>query len=87
MELPARRILDSHFSILHWACDRGCMEVVECLLETDPDYPLDAKDEDMLTPLDYAFICENDDIARFLVFHLQMRMLVLGSQRGFSIQL
>ena len=68
--LIRRRLFDSFFSILHWACDRGCMDIVECLLETDPDYPLDEKDEDMLTPLDYALICEHDDIARFLVSNL-----------------
>lgn len=43
------------------------MEVVECLLETDPEYPIHAKDQDDLTPLDYAFICEVEEIARLLV--------------------
>ena len=79
MNLPVQYLLYLRYSILHWACDRGCMEIVECLLETDPDYPLDAKDQEMLTPLDYALICENDDIARLLVTLSRLWVLPLGS--------
>ena len=51
------------------------------------NYGLVAEIIESMENIPEVFICENDDIARFLVFHLQMRMLVLGSQRGFSIQL
>ncbi|XP_070531751.1 acyl-CoA-binding domain-containing protein 6-like [Ptychodera flava] len=43
-------------SLLHWACDRGHLDIVEELLKCKCD--VNAQDEDGLTPLHYAVTCE-----------------------------
>ena len=67
MITSARKLIKVFFlySLLHWACDREMMSVVSELLNKGADISL--KDEDDLTPLDYACICENEDLISLLV--------------------
>ncbi|KAF2299301.1 hypothetical protein GH714_031416 [Hevea brasiliensis] len=50
---------------LHWAVDRGHLNVVEVLVERNSD--INAKDNEGQTPLHYAAVCEREAIAEFLV--------------------
>ncbi|KAK6936657.1 Acyl-CoA-binding protein, ACBP [Dillenia turbinata] len=50
---------------LHWAVDRGHLNVTELLVTRNAD--INAKDNDGQTPLHYAAVCERKDIAEFLV--------------------
>ncbi|PKA59637.1 Acyl-CoA-binding domain-containing protein 2 [Apostasia shenzhenica] len=52
---------------LHWAVDRGHLEVVELLLRRNAD--ANAKDNESQTPLHYAAICERKAMAELLVKH------------------
>ncbi|XP_003385934.1 PREDICTED: acyl-CoA-binding domain-containing protein 1-like [Amphimedon queenslandica] len=50
---------------LHWACDRGYIDIVECLIQNGAD--VQAKDNDEQTPLHYATSCGHRDVALFLI--------------------
>lgn len=50
---------------LHWAVDRGHLDVVELLISSNAD--VNAQDEDGQTPLHYAVVCEREAIAELLV--------------------
>ncbi|KAE9587250.1 hypothetical protein Lal_00004777 [Lupinus albus] len=52
---------------LHWAVDRGHLDVTELLVGKDAD--VNAKDNDGQTPLHYAVTCEREAIAEYLVKH------------------
>ncbi|MQM10872.1 hypothetical protein Taro_043766 [Colocasia esculenta] len=52
---------------LHWAVDRGHLDVVEMLIRREAD--VNAKDGEGQTPLHYAVLCERDAIAELLVKH------------------
>ncbi|CAA2940315.1 acyl- -binding domain-containing 1-like [Olea europaea subsp. europaea] len=50
---------------LHWAVDRGHMNITELLLKKNAD--VNAKDDEGQTPLHYAVVCERAAIAELLV--------------------
>ncbi|KDP35833.1 hypothetical protein JCGZ_10647 [Jatropha curcas] len=50
---------------LHWAVDRGHLNVVDVLVGMSAD--INAKDIDGQTPLHYAAVCDREDIAEFLI--------------------
>ncbi|XP_004502682.1 acyl-CoA-binding domain-containing protein 1 isoform X1 [Cicer arietinum] len=52
---------------LHWAVDRGHLNVTELLIGRSAD--VNAKDNDGQTPLHYAVTCEREGIAEYLVKH------------------
>lgn len=52
---------------LHWAVDRGHLNVTELLLSRNAD--VNEKDNEGQTPLHYAVVCERAEIAEFLVNH------------------
>ncbi|EEF36122.1 acyl-CoA-binding domain-containing protein 1 [Ricinus communis] len=52
-------------SPMHWAVDRGHLNVVEVLVGRNTD--INAKDNEGQTPLHYAAVCERGAIAEFLV--------------------
>ncbi|KHN23346.1 Acyl-CoA-binding domain-containing protein 1 [Glycine soja] len=52
---------------LHWAVDRGHLNVTELLVGKNAD--VNAKDNDGQTPLHYAVTCEREAIAEYLVKH------------------
>ncbi|KAL6844337.1 hypothetical protein ACP4OV_026010 [Aristida adscensionis] len=52
---------------LHWAVDRGHLNVVEVLANANAD--LNAQDNEGQTALHYAVLCEREDIAELLVKH------------------
>ena len=56
--------------MLHWAADRGNMLVLLELLNHNAS--VSVRDNEQLTPLDYACICENNDIVAVLVCPIQL---------------
>ncbi|KAL2556355.1 Acyl-CoA-binding domain-containing protein 2 [Forsythia ovata] len=52
---------------LHWAVDRGHMNITELLLNKNAD--VNAKDDEGQTPLHYAVVCDRAAIAELLVKH------------------
>ncbi|KAM7267045.1 hypothetical protein ACFE04_009211 [Oxalis oulophora] len=50
---------------LHWAVDRGHLDVVQALVSNNAD--VNAKDDEGQTPLHYAVVCDRESIAEFLV--------------------
>lgn len=52
-------------TLLHWAVDRGHLELAQFLIEKACD--LNSKDEDGSTPLHYAAICEHKEILQLLL--------------------
>ncbi|KAF7816674.1 acyl-CoA-binding domain-containing protein 1 [Senna tora] len=52
---------------LHWAVDRGHLNVTELLVSKNAD--VNAQDDDGQTPLHYAVVCEREGIAEYLVKH------------------
>ncbi|KAL5538995.1 hypothetical protein UlMin_024314 [Ulmus minor] len=50
---------------LHWAVDRGHLNVIELLVSKNAD--INAKDDEGLTPLHYAAVCDREAIAEYLV--------------------
>ena len=51
--------------MLHWACDRGDLAVATELLNRNAD--LSVRDHEGMTAMDYATICENEEIIDLLV--------------------
>ncbi|XP_072275906.1 acyl-CoA-binding domain-containing protein 6 [Pyxicephalus adspersus] len=58
---------DEGRGLLHWACDRGHLELVSILYYHDAD--LNMQDSEGQTPLHYASACEFADIVDFLLNH------------------
>ena len=56
---------DKGMTLLHWACDRGHIELVRTLLERGAN--VDSKDAEGMTPFASAVLCEFDEIALTLV--------------------
>ncbi|XP_071482937.1 acyl-CoA-binding domain-containing protein 6-like [Diadema antillarum] len=52
-------------TLLHWACDRGYLDIVKLLLKCGAN--LNAADSDGQTPLHYACTCEHLSIVDILV--------------------
>ncbi|XP_042481321.1 acyl-CoA-binding domain-containing protein 1-like [Macadamia integrifolia] len=52
---------------LHWAVDRGHLNIVELLVSRNAD--VNAKDSEGQTPLHYAAVCDREAIAEYLVKH------------------
>ncbi|XP_042388426.1 acyl-CoA-binding domain-containing protein 2-like isoform X2 [Zingiber officinale] len=52
---------------LHWAVDRGHIDVVQTLLDKNAD--VNAKDIEGQTPLHYAALCDREEIGMLLVQH------------------
>ncbi|XP_043717468.1 acyl-CoA-binding domain-containing protein 1-like [Telopea speciosissima] len=52
---------------LHWAVDRGHLNIVELLVSRNAD--VNAKDNEGQTPLHYAAVCDREAIAEYLVKH------------------
>ncbi|KAL1203103.1 Acyl-CoA-binding domain-containing protein 2 [Cardamine amara subsp. amara] len=50
---------------LHWAIDRGHLDIAKVLVEKNAD--VNAKDNEGQTPLHYAVVCDREAIAEFLV--------------------
>jgi len=53
-------------SLLHWACDRGSVEIAGWLIEQNRDL-LNAQDNDGQTPLHYACSCGHEEIVKLLI--------------------
>lgn len=51
--------------MLHWACDRGDLAVATELLNRSAD--MSVRDHEGMTAMDYATICENEEIIDLLV--------------------
>lgn len=51
--------------MLHWACDRGDLAITTELLNRNAD--LSVRDHEGMTAMDYATICENEEIIDLLV--------------------
>ena len=51
--------------MLHWACDRNDRAVVRELIDRHADLSL--RDNEGMSALDYATICENEEIVDLLV--------------------
>lgn len=58
---------DNGLSVLHWAADRGCADVLETLLVHGSD--VNIKDSDGQTPLHYAVSCGHIDCIKILLNH------------------
>lgn len=58
---------------LHWAVDRGHLNIAELLVSRNAE--VNAKDNEGQTPLHYAAMCERGDIAEYLVKHKADRNL------------
>jgi len=56
---------ENGLSLLHWACDRGQMNMVQWLIEQGIN--INEKDNDGETPLSYSLLCENYEIAKYLI--------------------
>ena len=52
-------------TLLHWACDRGHLSLVESLLSLGAN--IDSKDGEGTTPLGMAVLCEHQEVALFLI--------------------
>ncbi|CAK8691627.1 unnamed protein product [Clavelina lepadiformis] len=58
---------DENRTLLHWACDRGHIEIVRHLIELGHD--VNCQDYDKSTPLHYASSCDHPDIIRLLLLN------------------
>ncbi|XP_011625425.1 acyl-CoA-binding domain-containing protein 1 isoform X1 [Amborella trichopoda] len=54
-------------SALHWAVDRGHLDIVELLIKKNAD--VNAKDNEGQTALHYAAVCDRELIAKLLIEH------------------
>ena len=52
-------------SLLHWACDRGHLDITQLLIRHKAN--INIVDHDGQTPLHYACACGHFEIARFLL--------------------
>ncbi|KAG4086376.1 acyl CoA binding protein-domain-containing protein [Neocallimastix lanati (nom. inval.)] len=56
---------ENGLSLLHWACDRGQMNMIQFLI--DQGININEKDNEGETPLSYSLLCENYDISKYLI--------------------
>jgi len=56
---------ENGLSLLHWACDRSQLGMVQWLIEQGIN--INEKDNEGETSLSYALLCENYDIAKYLI--------------------
>lgn len=54
-------------SLLHWAADRGCAELIEILISFGAD--VNARDLEYQTPLHYAVSCSYPECVKVLLQH------------------
>ncbi|CAI8048882.1 Acyl-CoA-binding domain-containing protein 6 [Geodia barretti] len=52
-------------TLLHWACDRGRLNIVELLATRGAD--INSQDDDKQTPLHYASSCDQVDVVTYLL--------------------
>lgn len=57
---------DSGLGLLHWAADRGSLEIVKYLID-NLKANVNLRDINGQTPLHYAVSCEYDDVASYLI--------------------
>ena len=57
------------FSLLHYAVVFNCFDVVCLLLEECSDIDVNVTDDDLLTPLHYAYLAGRTQIAQYLIQH------------------
>ncbi|CAG8830153.1 22074_t:CDS:2, partial [Racocetra persica] len=67
-------------SLLHWACDRGHLDVVKLLVEKGADINLLTTGNE--TPLHYACISEHLDCARYL--YKNGANIIIKDEDGFT---
>ncbi|KAK3087153.1 hypothetical protein FSP39_002416 [Pinctada imbricata] len=58
---------DTGMTLMHWACDRGNVDMVQALLALKAD--VNIQDEEKQTPLHYAVSCEHAEVVRLLLSH------------------
>ncbi|XP_074653791.1 acyl-CoA-binding domain-containing protein 6-like [Tubulanus polymorphus] len=56
---------DDGLGLIHWACDRGCIDMVRLLLKCNADINL--QDSDGQTGLHYACSCDHSDVTELLL--------------------
>ncbi|XP_032456072.1 acyl-CoA-binding domain-containing protein 6-like isoform X2 [Nasonia vitripennis] len=64
---------------IHWAADRGDLEIFKCLAHAGSD--VNAKDEDGQTPLHYAASCGHKEIVKYL---LSLNVELIKDDSGMS---
>ena len=55
--------------LLHWAVALNCFDVAYFLLEECSDIDVNATNDNMCTPLHYAYLCGHTQIAQYLIQH------------------
>ncbi|GIY50621.1 acyl-CoA-binding domain-containing protein 6 [Caerostris darwini] len=56
---------ENGLSLLHWACDRGHIEIADFLISSGMD--MNCQDKDGQTPLHYASSCGHEDVINLLL--------------------
>ena len=59
---------------LLYAADRGHLEIVQCLLANKAE--VNIHDQDGQTALDYAKMCEHEDVVRFLEEYMNSKIAI-----------
>ncbi|RXG61756.1 Acyl-CoA-binding domain-containing protein 6 [Armadillidium vulgare] len=57
---------ESGMSLLHWASDRGYLEMVQYLLKQIPQH-INSQDNEGQTPLHYAVSCSHEEVVKILL--------------------